>query len=79
MGTSIETIKETDKILDDVISIKSRSGLTNSKLREFMDNMNETTFRNKLSKGCKTNYFRESDLLNLKSGVKKHFENYNHN
>lgn len=78
MPKSNITQEENEQILKEVISIRDRTQLKSCILRDFMK-LPDQTYRNNLSPSCKTNHFRKIDLLNLKVGVQKHFQNYNHN
>lgn len=70
-----KTKEDTESILEEILSIQNHFDFKPRKICEMM-NMQTGTFRNNLSKSCPTNYFKKIDLINLKEGIKKLYENY---
>jgi hypothetical protein len=71
------TEEEIKEITKEIKFIQDYFGFKTKKLCEIM-NIKESCFRNNFSNSNPTNYFKKSDLLNLKSGIKSIFKNYNH-
>jgi hypothetical protein len=78
MRKAEHTEEEIKSITKEIKFIQDYFGFKTKKLCEIM-NIKEGCFRNNFSNSNPTNYFKESDLINLKKGIEDLIEKYNNN
>jgi hypothetical protein len=78
MRKAEHTQEEIKAITEEIKFIQNYFGFKTKKLCEIM-NIKEGCFRNNFSNSNPTNFFKKSDLVNLKLGIIILIKNYDHN